>query len=237
MKNTPQSVLLKQTLKLCFILFMSVTIQSYAQISIVEIKAVYKSKEDGRIISEKEFQSFKGTHTLHKVIKGKKGKDTIIISPPNNSKFAKVTGDHSAFKSLLGKPSKPFTVTDINGNTYNSEALKGKVIVINYWFVACPPCIKEIPHLNNIVKDYGHKDIVFLGFSKDTPELLNKFLDHTQFDFKIIPDASSEAKKNSVSAYPSTMVIDKKGIVRYTGVGLEKNSITKLKYHIQQALK
>jgi len=221
---------------LCVIMFS--TTHSYSQISIVEIKAVYKSKVDGRIIPDKEFQSYKGTHTYHELIKGKKGKDTIIISPPDDKLLDKLSGDFKTYTSQVGKPMKAFNVTDIYGNSYNSNQLKGKVLVFNFWFVACPPCIKEIPDLNDIVQDYSsNSNIVFIAFAKDTESLLGKFLGHTEFNYGIIPNSTSEANKYSVNAYPSNMVIDKKGIIRYASVGLEKNSITKLKYYIKQALK
>ena len=73
-------ILLRLRKTVVLMLFIIASTSSFAQISIVEIKAIYKSKVDGRIISEKEFQTYKGAHTFHKLIKGKNGKDTIVIS-------------------------------------------------------------------------------------------------------------------------------------------------------------
>ena len=61
---------------------------------------------------------------------------------------------------LLGKPALPFSVTDINGNNYSLESLKGKVVVINFWFVECKLYIMEMPELNKIVEKYKNKDVV-----------------------------------------------------------------------------
>lgn len=201
-----------------------------AQMVISEIKAVYKSKIDGRIISDKEFQTYKGRHIFHKYIKGKKGTlDTILITPPKS--FRKK-------KTLINTKAPFFSVTDIYGNAYNINQLKDKVVVMNYWFVACPPCIQEIPELNQLVNYYkDNSDVVFLAFAKDTKALLGKFLAHTEFEYAIIPNAKEIAKKYGVYAYPTHVIVDKKGIVQYSSIGFKEGSINELHNKINQLLK
>ena len=53
--------------------------------------------------------------------------------------------------ALKGKPLPDFVFKDILGNTYTPEDIKGKVVVINFWFMSCAPCIEEMPELNKIV--------------------------------------------------------------------------------------
>lgn len=206
-----------------------------SQISIREIKAIYKSKVDGRIISEKEFQTFRGTHIYHKKVKGVKGgRDTIYITPP---KINKEKLKSAAFKSQIGKKAKAFNATDIYGNDVQFSDLKGKVIVLNFWFVACPPCILEMPELNKLVEEYEqNKSIVFIGLALDSKNHLGKFLSHTDFDYQIIPNSKKIAKQFKVGAYPSHIIIDKKGIVRYASIGFENGSIDKLKSAIKKAM-
>ncbi|WP_162843293.1 TlpA family protein disulfide reductase [Ichthyenterobacterium magnum] len=206
---------------------------SYSQISIVEVKAVYKSKTDGRIIPESEFQTYRGRHIFHKYIKGKNGaQDTIIITPPkvNLNKTNKET-----LLSLVGQSLKPFKVTDLYGNTYDSNKLKGKTIVMNFWFVACPPCIQEIPELNKLAESYN-SNVVFIAFAKDTEVLLGKFLSKTRFEYNIIPNAGNISKLYNIYAYPTHIVIDKHGQISYTSVGLNKNSLEQLETEITNAL-
>lgn len=221
-----------------YILFLSLSFtgyQSYSQITIQEIKAVYKSKEDGRIISEKEFQSYRGRHITHRLVKGKNGAmDTILISPPKvNLQASKA----QRFTRLAGRNMPHFSITDLYGNKIDSKKLTGKTIVMNFWFVACPPCILEIPELNKLVTDYENNDeVVFLAFAKDTPELLGKFLSKTSFDYIILPNANDIAKKINVYAYPSHIVIDKKGRIQYLSVGFENKSIQTLRSMIEKSL-
>lgn len=232
MKNSKISIIF--TLLISSIFFNTL----YGQISIVEIKAIYKSKIDGRIISEKEFQTYKGTHTFHKLIKGKNGQDTIVISPPKAKLRKKVANDKQKLLELKGKTIKPFNVNDIYGNSYSSEFLKGKVVVMNFWFVACSPCVKEIPDLNEVVEKYQNRDdVVFLAFAKDTESLLGKFLAHTQFEYNIIPRAAPISKLYNVYAYPTHIVVDKNGMIQSAEVGYKSDMANQLIKTINELIK
>lgn len=72
---------------------------------------------------------------------------------------------------LVGKQALPFSAKDINGKNYSLESLKGKVIVINFWFVECKPCVMEMPELNKLVEKYENKDVVFLGLAINEKEM------------------------------------------------------------------
>ncbi|NVK52829.1 MAG: TlpA family protein disulfide reductase [Flavobacteriaceae bacterium] len=219
-------------------LFIVDSTSSFGQISIVEVKAIYKSKIDGRIISEKEFQTYRGTHTFHKLIKGKNGRDTIVISPPKAKLRKKIANNKQKLIELKGKTIKPFNVNDIYGNSYSSESLKGKVVVMNFWFIACTPCVQEIPDLNEVVEKYlDRDDVVFLAFAKDTESLLGKFLAHTQFEYNIIPRATSISKLYNVYAYPTHIVVDKKGMIQSTEVGYKSDMANQLINTIDKLIK
>ena len=58
------------------------------------------------------------------------------------------------------------SLTTIDGEKYDTTSLKGKVVVLNFWFVDCPPCRKEIPELNKLVKKYDKKRHCFFSHSK-----------------------------------------------------------------------
>ena len=208
------------------------------QIQIKQIDAVYKDQADGRVISEEEFQSFKGNYTFHKVIRSKTGgKDTIVISPPTSETLAAEAKRKRDFEAQVGQPAKAFSATDIHGNSYSSTELKDKVIVLNFWFVACTPCIKEMPQLNELVNQYGKRDdIVFLGLSTDTEELLGKFLAKREFKYEIFAKSKHIAESYLVAAYPTSFVIDKKGIVTYAHTGLGENTVNDIHNAIKKAL-
>jgi peroxiredoxin len=122
--------------------------------------------------------------------------------------------------AMVGKPAIPFSVTDISGNAYTLESLKGKVVVINFWFVECKPCVMEIPELNKLVEKYKGKDIVFLGIATNDKAKLQKFLEKQPFNYNIISDGSKTAGDYQVTAFPTHIIIDKNSTVAFTTTGL-----------------
>ena len=62
-----------------------------------------------------------------------------------------------------------FVVTDINGKTLDSDSLRGKVIVLNFWSIYCPGCFQELPELNKIPSQFSSDSVIFISvlFEKD----------------------------------------------------------------------
>jgi len=114
---------------------------------------------------------------------------------------------------LRGAPLPNFEVVDIDGNTVGAAGLKGRVTVINFWFIKCAPCIEEIPHLNKLVYKYGKEEVNFVAFSLDDGADLKEFHASSLFHFLHVPDAESiiEDRFKAIWGYPSTIVVDKTG--------------------------
>ncbi|MEO8174504.1 MAG: TlpA disulfide reductase family protein [Sediminibacterium sp.] len=128
-----------------------------------------------------------------------------------------------------------FDLTDMAGKRITSNDLKGKIVVINFWYSSCKPCIMEMPELNELVDKYKSRtDIVFLGFAIDKKELITAFLQKRKFNYTLIPAATELIKNMSVNTFPLHLVIDNKGkikaeIIGYNGKeGETKNSISRL---------
>jgi peroxiredoxin len=127
---------------------------------------------------------------------------------------------------LLGKKASPFTVKDITGKTYSLKKLKGKVVVLNFWFVECKPCVMEIPDLNKLVDKYKGKDVVFIGLATNDKTRIENFIKNTPFNYQIISDSKAVAEMYKVSSYPTHIVIDKNSIIKYFSVGLSPTTIS-----------
>ena len=104
-----------------------------------------------------------------------------------------------------------FELTDMDGNTWKSEDLAGSVVVFNFWFSACPPCKKEIPELNRLVKEYENKNIVFIGVSLDSEDRVEEFTYMHTFNYKLIPSGDGFIDENHVSSFPTQFIIDQEG--------------------------
>ena len=122
---------------------------------------------------------------------------------------------HSNQSPLIGKPAPDFSITDMSGTEIRLSDLKGKVVVLNFWFTACYPCISEMPELNGLVEKFKDKEVVFIAPALEDSKKLNSFLAKHDFRYQIIPDAKKIHALYKIKAYPTHMVIDKNSIVRF----------------------
>ena len=127
-------------------------------------------------------------------------------------------------------------LTDMKGNTIKISDLKGKVVVINFWFIACKPCTMEIPELNHIVAEYAGKDVVFLGVALDELKDLKKFLKQKPFDYQICPKSDQFANDMKVMSYPTHFVIGRDGVLQFKTSGYSPATIPTLKEAINAAI-
>ena len=117
-------------------------------------------------------------------------------------------------------PQPAFAALDMGGNRVDTAAFRGKIVVINLWFINCPNCVSEIKLLNQIVDSYRGKDVVFLGLAASSKPQLEKFLAKNPFKYTVIPNAhmiilgkfGTPDKKGEVSMpFPMHYVLDRKG--------------------------
>lgn len=129
-----------------------------------------------------------------------------------------------------------FDLKNMHGESINLESLKGKVVLINFWFIKCPPCIMEIPDLNELKAEYKNQDVEFIAITFDSQKQVSQFLEKTNFDFDIIPDAQKLIEAYGIQGFPTSVVIDKKGKVVDSKMGGSMNIKEELKAFIEEAL-
>jgi len=113
------------------------------------------------------------------------------------------------------KMASPFTVTALDGKTYDLASLRGKVVVLNFWFIGCAGCMIEIPSLNKLAQAFKGQDVVFLGLALDQKASLEAFLKTKPFDYQIIPETRAIADAYEVVGYPVHIIIDREGRLQY----------------------
>ena len=152
----------------------------------------------------------------------------------NMEKLPKPNGSR-AFKN--GAKFKFYKEQDLNGNIYDQESLKEKVVVINFWFINCPPCRMEIPELNELVAEYkDNKDVVFLGIALDERYKLDEFLKGMPFQYNIIEKGTYLAQNYGINSFPTHVVIDRTGKIKFHTDGLAQNTVYWVNKSIQEAL-
>lgn len=120
----------------------------------------------------------------------------------------------TAFKT--GKKFDEFSANDMNGKLVDTKQLKGKVLVINFWFTTCPPCKAERPYLNQIVNDYkSDSNVVFIAVALDQKEQLEPYLKEHEFKYNIIPAGKKIADSYDIPGYPTQVIVDQEGKVAF----------------------
>lgn len=137
----------------------------------------------------------------------------------------------------IGQKATAFDVTDINGNKYSLDSLNGKIIVMNFWFVGCKPCVMEMPELNALVEKYKDKEVVFLGFCTSKKDKIASFLNTTNFDYEIVPITKDYAFEYGVVSYPTHIVIDENSKIVFSTSGLGPDTIHNIEKAIDDSLK
>lgn len=136
-----------------------------------------------------------------------------------------------------GHSIKPFKTTDIQGNKINLKENAGKVTVLNFWFINCPPCRLEIPELDELALSYKDNDkIQFIAVALDDKNELETFLKAMPFHYQIIDKGQYIASQYGINSFPTHVIIDPSGKVYFHTSGLAPNTISWLKKSISELL-
>lgn len=114
-----------------------------------------------------------------------------------------------------------FRVTTDSGRTLSRSDFGGKLLVLNFWATWCPPCIEELPSLNEFQRRLAPSGVVVLGLSVDRNESAYRaFLKKAGIAFETArdPDGSIGADYGTFK-YPETYVIDARGRVVQKHIG------------------
>lgn len=138
----------------------------------------------------------------------------------------------------IGQEIESFSTHDMNGNKIKLKELRGKVVMINFWFIGCPPCMGEIPELNKLADQYkDNPNVVFVAIALDSRYDLKKFLKTTPFNFAIIDNGRFFANIYNIHLYPTSVILNKEGKVAFHTVSFAQNSPFWMKKTIDEALK
>jgi len=145
-------------------------------------------------------------------------------------------GMDSEASALVGQKVKDFELKDVKGKELKFSDLAGKVVVINFWFIECKPCVMEIPELNMLVNEFQNQDVVFLAIALNGKNEVKGFLKQNKFMYQVFPDGPALAEVFGIKGYPTNVIIDQKGIVQYVSTGIGPDNQFILKKEISKVL-
>ena len=111
----------------------------------------------------------------------------------------------------------------IDGSVKSFSDYKGKLLVINFWYINCGPCIIEMPYLNDLVNKYQNENVQFLALSFDTVPDIKSFLQKTEFIYEH-GSISRSLMYDFTPVSPGHFIVDKDGIIRDIIIGAPRNT-------------
>ncbi len=156
-------------------------------------------------------------------------------------KFNDITKDYTfkEFKPIFEDKKKPLQngekVSDFKGKfllnnqkKFNLYDFSGNIIILDFWYKTCPPCIKSIPDLNKLYEKHKSKGIKLFGINDiDTDSLsqqqLIPFSKINDIKYPIVLVDNMISDKYKVIGYPTLYIINKRGEIVYSKLGYSKN--------------
>ena len=129
-----------------------------------------------------------------------------------------------------GQSAPKFSAASLNGQLYDLNNLKGKVVVLTFWSTRCPICHSEIPKLNRLAERFKGQDVVFLGLTTDNESKVSNYLRSSPFQFNILPNsfgvllqyADRDRQGNIDMGFPAYFVLNQNGALEYRASGWDK---------------
>ena len=125
----------------------------------------------------------------------------------------------------IGSRLPDFTVVDLQGHKISSADLQGKVVLIDFWATWCQPCKQEMPGYQKLLDRYASQGFVVVGFKFDTmmdtenPVRFAKKIG-ARYPLAVATDDLKQ-KFGGIEGLPTTMLYDRKGVLRQKVVGFE----------------
>ena len=141
----------------------------------------------------------------------------------NNKEYTKMLKEIEPGAITIGDKAIEFTGKYLDGTDYDSELLKGKVYLIDFWAEWCMPCKQEMPNVIEVYNSLNKEGFEIIGINLDKAvDAPKKYIADKKMNWKHIysGDAWNDANvtRYKVTGIPATYLVDKKGIIRYKSI-------------------
>lgn len=144
---------------------------------------------------------------------------TALRSVLGDERYEALTAGEGGFPHYLGDSltAPDFTLRDRQGRPFRLSEHRGRVVVINFWSITCPPCLEELPSvdtLGRIAQRWGDVDVVAISTDDSWDEVAPLVPRNSRVRFLLDPD-NAVAGRFGTRLYPETWIIDREGVIRF----------------------
>lgn len=112
----------------------------------------------------------------------------------------------------IGSEAPDFELPGLEGGTVRLSDFKGRPVLINFWGTYCPPCVAEMPLIQQYYEQYKDEGLIVLGVNENDPVVTARsFVRQLELTFPILMDRDKVRKAYGVTAYPATFFVSGTG--------------------------
>ena len=152
---------------------------------------------------------------------------SVSVAIPSSSELGLPgpTPTEAAYPAV-GRVAPDFTLTTLDGETFQLSALRGKPVVLNFWATWCGPCQNELPAIQKAAAHLGDQVVFVAVDQNEKPDVVQSFVDKLGLTFTIPMDDKGEVGYDyNVQGLPTTFFIDRDGVIQSLWMG-EMNIVT-----------
>lgn len=157
-------------------------------------------------------------------------KDLAFFSPASiRGEFTSFTeADYASRKPLaVGEPVPGIAFKDLNGREFRLGALRDTVLILDFWYMTCMPCLKAMPELQAVHQAFANRPVKVIGinpFDKSDEEV-KSFLQKRGITYEVAfpVNIAETTDAFGVRQYPTFFVVDKQGFIAHNHIGITKN--------------
>jgi peroxiredoxin len=145
----------------------------------------------------------------------------------------------TAVAADAGGPAPSFTLTSLTGQPAALSQYKGQVVMVNFWATWCGPCQQEMPLLDQMYKKYKPAGFTLIGVNvdKEAPAVKD-LMTRKPVSFPVLLDPANQVSKAyHVDEMPSSVIIDRKGEIRYIHRGYRPGDENEYQDRIRQLIR
>lgn len=227
---------------LCFLLIFVLTLQAQAQKNFKLSENSVVKDMAGNVYPYAIWQTLLRNGDFTMKAENPKDSATAFLLIPltekeKKARFERMPKPRESQNFTTGKKINLFNTSDMDGNPVDLKDVQNKIIVLNFWFINCGPCRREIPELNKLVDSFKtNEKVVFVAVALDAKDDLEKFLKQFPFQYAIVDDGRWIAEKYGIRFYPTHVIVDTEGKVYFHTSGLAPNTVYWIKKSINELL-
>ncbi len=119
----------------------------------------------------------------------------------------------SPLSEWKGRAAPELIVSTIDGHSVRLLDLRGRRVIVDFWATWCPPCIKEIPHLQNLSEEFTDDDLLVIGVSDEDAATVRAFASSHRITYPLGEPVKSAPPFSDITAVPTTFFIDRNGMI------------------------